>query len=89
MKKNLIGMLFCTGLFAAVPGAGDVVEGYGVGAALVINQTMNVNKMNNNDRIQACTNNIKQSGAIQSRPFLENYDQAMNIALNKCLKNLK
>lgn len=84
MKKILIGIFFCSGLFAA-----NNVEGYGVGAALAINQTMNVNKMGNDDRIQACTNKIKQSGAIQSRPFLENYGQAMDIALNECLKNLK
>ena len=86
MKKILMGIFFCTctGLFAS-----DVVEGYGAAAAFIINQKMNVTAMNDSEKMQACKNTIKASGEDRSRPFLENYDQAMNIAVNACLKELK
>jgi len=86
MKNFLIGIILCSSLFAAT---GDVVEGYGAAAAFMINQKMNVTTMSQDERTQACKNIIKASGIDQNRPFLENYNQAMSIAVIACLKDLK
>ena len=85
MKKILVGILFYTGcLFAA-----DNIEGIGAGAAIAINGSMKVDTMNNEERMLACKNMIKASKQDQTRPFLENYNQAMKIAINECVKDLK
>ena len=88
MKFFLIGILFCTSLFAKDVNDG-LVAGAGISAAFNLNSNLNISSMSKNDKIDACKNEIKAIKADQSRPFVENYTQAMNIAVNECVKNLK
>lgn len=88
MKFFLIGILFCTSLFAKDVNDG-LVAGAGISAAFNLNSKLNISSMSKNDKINACKNEITAIKADQSRPFVENYNQAMNIAVNECVKNLK
>ncbi|MCK9554128.1 MAG: hypothetical protein M0R29_25830 [Aquamicrobium sp.] len=89
MKKILIGILLINLALLARDVNDGNAEGAGVSAAFSLNSKPNIPSMTNSDKMNACENKIKALKADRSRPFLENYDQAMNIAVNACLKELK
>lgn len=89
MKKILIGILLINLALLARDVNNGNAEGAGVSAAFSLNSKPNISSMTNSDKMNACENEIKVLKADQSRPFLENYNQAMQIAVNECVKDLK
>jgi len=89
MRKIIaVILLLCSSLFAKDVNNG-LAEGAGVSAAISLNSKSNISYATKNDKINTCENEIKAIKADESKPFLENYDQAINIAINECVIRLK